>query len=269
MKSTRLILVLLLSAVMVEHIYGKSYEDEADYFDLDDYEENSDDYLDFEAEDIEEELQRRKGFLRPKLSKEQKEKRKEESGKNFRNSILSCYPQCGASMPLGSYSPQNSEESKRCVAECIRNKQAQEDIEEEGDFTSMHNRPPVYREKKTTPEEKAKKSKCIKECGAYFLKRGKAFEDGKTCFDSCMTTLIEEDEDIEKGIAPSPSASSAKKTNGAFVSGGVRIVSLKCYYDCEDTTPSFCQSINELNYKKTSKKKKNTCADSCDTNYCG
>ena len=55
MKSTRLILVLLLSAVMVEHIYGKSYEDEADYFDLDDYEENSDDYLDFEPEDIEEE----------------------------------------------------------------------------------------------------------------------------------------------------------------------------------------------------------------------
>lgn len=238
MKSTRLILVLLLSAVMVEHIYGKSYEDEADYFDLDDYEENSDDYLDFEPEDIEEELQRRiKGFVRPKLSKEQKEKRKEESGKNFRNSILSCYPQCGAFSPLGgSNSPQNSEESKRCVAECIRNKQAQEDIEEEGDFTSMHNRPPVYREKKTTPEEKAKKSKCIKECGAYFLKRGKEFEDGKTCFDSCMTTLIE--------LAPSASTGARQVQQMPFQAA--RRVAARCRGKCNKIRiPENCEAICE------------------------
>ena len=158
MKSTRLILVLLLSAIMVEHIYCKSYEDEANYFDLDDYEENSDDYLDFEPEDI----------------------------------------------------------------------------EEEGDFTSMHNRPPVYKEQKTTPEEKAKKSKCYKECGAYFLKSGKEFEDGKTCFDSCMTTLIE--------LAPSATAGARQAQTVGFFSYKSRA---RCNGKCKIRIPENCEDICE------------------------
>ena len=155
-----MILVLLLSTIMVEHIYCKSYEDEANYFDLDDYEENSDDYLDFEPEDI----------------------------------------------------------------------------EEEGDFTSMHNRPPVYKEQKTTPEEKAKKSKCYKECGTYFLKRGKEFEDGKTCFDSCMTTLIE--------LAPSASTGARQVQQMPFQAA--RRVAARCKGKCNKIRiPENCEAICE------------------------
>lgn len=182
-----MILVLLLSTIMVEHIYCKSYEDEANYFDLDDYEENSDDYLDFEPEDI----------------------------------------------------------------------------EEEGDFTSMHNRPPVYKEQKTTPEEKAKKSKCYKECGAYFLKRGKEFEDGKTCFDSCMTTLIE--------LAPSASQSGKNQKAGYKPTGANAVdngeIIPYCFEKCKKA-PGYCEGVTEDMLKDYTKTQKNECKKKCSSINC-
>lgn len=130
MKSTRLILVLLLSAVMVEHIYGKSYEDEADYFDLDDYEENSDDYLDFEAEDIEEyKGKRRNASVKEAVPVKEVVPVKKISIFDRMNNMRTCDLQC----PCKSESCwAESSKRKKCIDNCLASlSKSDEDIEEE------------------------------------------------------------------------------------------------------------------------------------------